>query len=61
MEQNRTVWYQLQYFSTSNFYVATISLSLHAIIWWELTLYLLLMCMYIILGSMYVELSELTA
>ena len=38
------------------------SISQHAIIlWWEIKLYLKLMCMCITLGSMYVELNELTA
>ena len=40
---------------------STISFSQHSIIWWEINVALKWMCMGVILGSMHVELSELTA
>ena len=51
----------LQYFSTSNLYIVIVSISLHAIVWWEINIVRIIDSMGIILGSMHTELSEPTA
>jgi len=51
----------LQYFSASNFHVATISISQCSTTWWDINVALKWMCMGVTLGGMHVELNELTA